>query len=82
VFIAKYNADLEPLWVNSATGTGNDLAISMALGDDSNIYIYGSVENDLNFSGEEITAIDAPDVFVANYTEDGKLKWATKSWNR
>jgi len=79
VFIAKYNADLEPLWVNSATGTGNDLAISMALGDDSNIYIYGSVENDLNFSGEEITAIDAPDVFVANYTEDGKLKWATKA---
>ena len=79
VFVAKFDKELVPIWVNSATGSGNDLAFSMALGDDNNLYIYGSVENDLNFSGTEITAIDAPDVFVASYTEDGKLRWAKKA---
>lgn len=79
VFVAKFNSDQKPLWVQSATGTGNDLAFSMALGDDDNLYVYGSVENDLNFSGTEITAIDAPDVFVASYTVDGNLNWAKKA---
>jgi len=79
VFIAKYDKDLNPLWARSGIGTGNDLAFSIVLGDDDNIYIYGSVENDLNFSGTEIIAIDAPDVFVASYTESGKLNWAKKA---
>ena len=79
IFVAKYDANLLLLWVNSATGTGSDLAFSMALGDDDNLYIYGSVENDLNFSGTEIMAVDAPDVFVASYTESGKLNWAKKA---
>lgn len=79
VFVVKYNADLVPLWASSAIGTGNDLAFSMALGDDGSLYIYGSVENELNFPETEITAIDAPDVFVAKYTGDGKFEWAKKA---
>lgn len=79
VFVAKYDDNLKPIWVISGTGTGNDLAFSLALGNNNNIYVYGSVENNLNFSGVEINAIDAPDVFVANISEDGKLFWAKKA---
>ncbi len=79
IFIAKFDKDINLIWVNSATGSGNDMAFSMALGDDGNLYVYGSVENELNFSGTEITAIGAPDVFVANYTTDGKLNWVKKA---
>lgn len=79
VFIAKFDSNLNPIWVKSATGSGNDMAFSMAIASDNSIYVYGSVEDELNFSGTEIIAIDAPDVFVAKYTETGELKWARKA---
>ena len=79
VFVAKYDANLKPIWAKSATGTGNDLAFSMALRNDGGVYVYGSMENDLSFSGTEIQAHEAPDVFVANYSKDGNLEWATKA---
>jgi len=79
IFVAKFNPDLELIWVNHATGTGNDLAFSLVLTDESNLYIYGSVENKLDFGKTTITAIDAPDVFVAKYTTDGKFEWAKKA---
>lgn len=79
VFVAKLDANLKPLWASSATGPGNDLAFSMALGNDGSLYVYGSFENELYFPGTEIIAIDAPDVFVAKYTGDGKLEWAKKA---
>ncbi len=79
VFVAKYDSDLNLLWVSSATGSGNDLAFSMVLGNDGSLYIYGSVENELNFPNATITAVNAPDVFVAKYSTDGKLEWARKA---
>ena len=77
-FIAKYDKDLVPIWVNSATGQGNDVAMSIALNGE-NIYVYGSFENELNFSTTTITAIGAPDVFVASYSQNGELYWVEKA---
>ncbi len=79
IFVAKFNPDLQLLWVNYASGSGNDLATSLAMADDGSIYIYGSVENELKFNQTTITAVGAPDVFVAKYTADGEFEWAKKA---
>lgn len=79
IFVAKFDNKQNPVWVSSATGPGNDMAMSIALNEDGNIYIYGSFEDDLTFVDETITAINAPDVFVASYSPDGNLIWAKKA---
>lgn len=78
-FIAKYDSKLNPVWVKSITGSGNDLAISMAIAKNGSLYVYGSFENELKFSNTEIVANEAPDVFVANYNENGILNWVQKA---
>ena len=78
-FVVKYDQDLNMVWVKSANGKGNDMAFSMAVSEDGNLFVYGSFENDLNFSGTEIEAINAPDVFVAKYTIEGELEWVEKA---
>jgi hypothetical protein len=79
VFVVKYNRELIPQWVKAATGKGNDIAFSMAMDDEGSVYVYGSFENELNFSGIEIVANDAPDVFVAKISENGDLQWMKKA---
>ena len=79
IFVAKFNSELELVWVNSAIGLGNDLATSLAFADDNSIYICGSVENELNFGEISITAINSPDVFVAKLNKSGKFEWAKKA---
>ncbi len=79
VFVVKYDKDLKVIWARAANGVGNDMAFSMALGEASEIYLYGSFENDLSFDGKEIVAVDAPDVFVAKYSDDGEIVWAKKA---
>lgn len=79
VFVVKFDSRMNPLWMNKATGPGNDLAFSMALRDDGSLYLYGSVEDELSFGSVNLQANGAPDVFVAMYNSDGQLQWAQKA---
>jgi len=79
VFLAKFNSEQEVLWLNKATGPGNDLAFSLALRKEGSLYLYGSIEDELSFGGSSLQANGAPDVFVAMYSPDGKLQWAQKA---
>ena len=78
-FVAKFDKNKQPVWLNKATGAGNDIAYNIAVKDDGNIVVFGSVENDLSFGGVTISAVGAPDVFVAEYNPDGRLLWAQKA---
>jgi hypothetical protein len=78
VFIAKFNDNNELLWVNTANGPGNDMGTSLVLHKD-NIYLYGSFEDKLIFNDVELTANEAPDVFVASYTTNGDFNWSQKA---
>ena len=78
-FLVKYDADLNVIWARSATGKGNDLAFSLASDENGSVYVYGSFEDKLDFSGAEIEAVGAPDVFVAKYSSGGKVIWAKKA---
>jgi len=79
VFVLKYDKKLNPLWIKTATGNGNDLGLSLAMDNQENLYVYGSFEDDLKFDNLNIEAVNAPDVFVAKYSKDGNLMWAKKA---
>ncbi|OYT17854.1 MAG: hypothetical protein B7C24_00290 [Bacteroidetes bacterium 4572_77] len=79
VFVAKYDAHLQVLWAQAAIGPDNDIAFSLALSKKDDLYVYGSFEKELDFNGTSISALNAPDVFLAKYATDGQLQWAKKA---
>ena len=79
MFIAKFDPALNPVWVKTATGPGNDMAYSIALDPRGILYVYGSFEESLNFGGQTIEATGAPDVFVTRYAPNGDVRWVTKA---
>ncbi|PLX13521.1 MAG: hypothetical protein C0598_03415 [Marinilabiliales bacterium] len=78
VFVIKYDNNLNPLWLKTAIGKGNDLGLSLTLDSDNMLYVYGSFENDLSFGNISIEAIGAPDIFIAKYDSKGEILWAKK----
>lgn len=77
-FCFKLNQKKEVLWLKTMYGNiGIGFAYSV-LDDSSNVYVIGKLQQVLRF--DENTSLDSPtgDIFVAKYTNDGKLKWAKK----
>lgn len=79
MFIARFDNEMNPVWVKKATGPGNDMAYSLALDPRGILYVYGSIEQTLDFNGNTISASDVPDVFVARYGPNGDFRWASKA---
>lgn len=78
-FLAKFDKNHQLKWVETLTGSGNDMAFNLAFSADSNLMVYGNLEDDLTVQGKTITAIGAPDVFVAQFSRQGKLDWIQKA---
>jgi hypothetical protein len=55
------------------------MAFNLAFSADSNLMVYGNLEDDLTVQGKTIKAIGAPDVFVAQFSRQGKLDWIQKA---
>ncbi len=77
-FIIKMDADLQPLWLRGSEGAGDNMCTSMSLGTDENLYVYGSLENRLNFTGISIETNGGSDVFLAKLSADGSTQWLKK----
>lgn len=78
-FVAKFNEANQIQWASTFTGSGNDMAFNLAFSSDGNLLVYGNLENELRTNETEIRALGAPDVFVAEFTPDGQLKWIQKA---
>ena len=78
-FVAKFNADTNLVWVQTFTGSGNDMAFNLAFSSDSNLLVYGNFESELTAGDHTMEAVGAPDVFVARLSPDGKLNWIQKA---
>ena len=79
IFVAKFDADMNPVWAKKATGPGNDMAYSLALDDKGILYVYGSIEQSLDFEGTTIETSGPPDVFVARFDPNGEVRWVSKA---
>ena len=76
IFLAKYNATGNLLWVKQAGGAGEDAASSVVLDASGNVYISGSFRNTANFDSLTVTSSGSDDGFIAKYSSSGNPIWA------
>lgn len=75
IFLAKYDALGNLLWVQTAGSKEDDKALSMALSGD-NVYITGYFGHVCYFGEDEMLLTkDRQNMYLANYDRDGNLKW-------
>ncbi len=78
MFIARYDAQGNCLWVRSAGGSGLDLGTSVCSDEEGNAYVTGMFDNSISFRGYVLQGIDR-DVYMASYGIQGNLRWADKA---
>ncbi len=76
-FIAKYDPNGNVLWAKGATGTGREVAYSVAADSSGNVYVAGRFEStSLTFGATTLTNQGNNDIFVVGYDENGNELWA------
>jgi hypothetical protein len=76
IFVAKYDANGNFLWVRKGGGSGRDDAKSIKCDAAGNSYICGMYKGTANFSGQVVTTPDGYwNMYVAKYDTHGNLIW-------
>ena len=77
VFVAKYTANGDFLWVRTGGGIGGDYAHHMTLDAAGNVYVAGEIEGpNASFGSVNVTGNPGTDdAFVAKYDNNGNLQW-------
>ncbi len=76
VYMAKFDADGELLWVTSAGGSSSDQARSVSCDPDGNVLVSGSFYYDITLGDTTLSTMDPVGVFIAKYLPDGQLDQA------
>jgi len=79
LFLAKYDASGNVLWVKGAAGKGNDQGFSVATDASGNVFITGSFDgNTLTLGSIPLTIIYPTflNMFIAKYDANGNVLWA------
>lgn len=76
VFIAKYDASGNALWVKKGGGSVWDVGNGIAVDKFSNCYITGGYRNTATFGTTSFTSAGNYDIFVAKYDSNGNFIWA------
>lgn len=79
VFIAKYDADGNNIWVKHAGGPNDDHGRAVAMDNAGNIYVCGEFSNSITFYGSPNIFLNGSGndhVFVAKFNSSGNVLWA------
>jgi hypothetical protein len=79
VVLAKYDTNGDHVWSQRFGNSFNDVAGGLALDPSGQVTIAGSFENKGSISfgqGDDHVSLGEADVYVARFTNDGKLVWA------
>jgi len=86
IFIAKYDADGNLLWVNQAGGTAIDRGQGIATDVSGNTIVTGRFGDIASFGDTMLTSLGNIDIFVAKYGINGNLLWVQQAggegWDR
>ncbi|RFS17015.1 SBBP repeat-containing protein [Emticicia sp. C21] len=74
-FVAKYNTNGEVAWVQSAGGESSDVGNDVTIDGSGNVYIAGSFRNTSTFGSILKSAEGGIDIFVAKYSNNGRIFW-------
>ena len=77
VFIAKYDATGNILWVKSAGGTGGEAGLSLSSDASGNVFVTGYFNSPtITFGSTSLTNVGSNDLFIAKYDSSGNVLWA------
>jgi len=79
IFVAKYDAAGNLVWVMKAGGTGNDAGYGVTFDRSGNVIVTGEFSGTCTFGSFTLTsAAGTADVFTAKYNPSGTVLWAKK----
>ncbi|MCB9317449.1 MAG: SBBP repeat-containing protein, partial [Lewinellaceae bacterium] len=76
VFIAKYDATGNVLWVVSGGGFDTDFGSDIAADASGNVYVTGEFQGTAGFGSQTLTSAGDVDAFVVKYDASGNVLWA------
>ena len=74
-FVAKYDMDGNPVWVQSGGGEQSGFGKAIASDNKGNLFVTGIFNSNATFKNTVLKSKGEEDIFVANYTTDGDLRW-------
>lgn len=63
-------------WSTSLGGTATDALTAMEIGEDGNLFVAGSYQDEIAFGSTNLASIGEGDVFLAQLSESGNVEWA------
>lgn len=76
VFIAKYDANGNALWVKKGGGNAWDVGNGVTVDKFNNCYITGAYRNTATFGTASLTSAGNYDIYIAKYDSGGNFIWA------
>lgn len=77
VFIAKYDANGNIIWANSAIGTGDDSGAGISSDNNGNVFLTGFFASEsISFGSITLTGNGYDNIFVVKYDAAGSVGWA------
>ncbi len=82
IYVLKYDASGNVLWLKNAGGKLEDYGSGIALDGSGNVYITGSFTDTAVFDvGSTVISSGSLDVFIAKYNSSGLLQWVKTAGN-
>ncbi|MCW5909000.1 MAG: T9SS type A sorting domain-containing protein [Chitinophagales bacterium] len=78
VFVAKYDAAGNNLWVRAGKGQQLDVGYAITVDADNNIFATGVFQGTAVFDGYTVTGIDR-EIFMVSYSPTGTVRWVQKA---
>ena len=79
IFIAKYDANGNLVWVKQAGGTGYEEGTSIATDGSNNIIVTGGFQGTVTFGTTILTSSGLMEMFIVKYDANGNILWAKQA---
>ncbi len=79
ILVAKYDADGNLAWARKAGGSGYDYGHSLVVTSGGVAYVTGTFEKEADFGGVKLASRGQSDLFLAKFSTDGEVVWATQA---
>jgi hypothetical protein len=83
IFLVKYDPSGQIIWIRQAGGKEDDDSYAVHISQDGYCYITGSFADTAYFEDDTLICFDSNifyfDIFLAKYTLDGDIVWATRA---
>jgi hypothetical protein len=78
IFLAKYDAEGDPLWANKIGASDYDYVQKVVADTDGNVIMAGYFYGDTQIGPDHYTSYGSQDIFIAMFSPDGTFLWSRR----